>query len=98
MSNSPSENDVKPAESATASSDDRLVVAISSRALFDLAESHALFEREGLDAYRAFQMAHENDLLAPGIAFPLVRKLLHLNTLAPAAPRVEVTLLSRNSA
>lgn len=77
---------------------ERLVVAISSRALFDLAESHALFEREGLEAYREYQMAHENELLAPGIAFPLVRKLLRLNDLPPAAPRVEVILLSRNSA
>ena len=75
----------------------RLVVAISSRALFDLSESHALFEREGLEAYRAYQMTHENDLLAPGIAFPLVRKLLALNT-PSAPPRVEVILLSRNSA
>jgi 5'-nucleotidase len=73
-------------------------VAISSRALFDLSESHALYEREGLEAYRAYQMAHENDLLAPGIAFPLVQKLLRLNEPAPAAPRVEVILLSRNSA
>ncbi|MGH8040605.1 MAG: 5'-nucleotidase [Rudaea sp.] len=76
---------------------DRLVVAISSRALFDLAESHALFERAGLDAYRDFQMARENDLLAPGIAFPLVRKLLRLNE-GVEEPRVEVILLSRNSA
>ena len=43
---------------------DRLIVAISSRALFDLGESHALFENEGLDAYREFQMSRENDLLA----------------------------------
>jgi len=78
--------------------DNRLVVAISSRALFDLGDSHALFESEGLDAYREFQMAHENDLLAPGIAFPLVQKLLRLNDPAPAPPRVEVILLSRNSA
>jgi len=77
---------------------DRLVVAISSRALFDLSESHALYERDGLEAYRAYQMAHENDLLAPGIAFPLVQKLLRLNAPAPASPRVEVILLSRNSA
>jgi 5'-nucleotidase len=83
-----------PVESA----DDRLVVAISSRALFDLSESHALFEREGLDAYRAYQMARENELLAPGIAFPLVQKLLKLNRAQPEAPRVEVILLSRNSA
>jgi len=80
-------------------SDDRLVVAISSRALFDLSESHDLFEREGLDAYRGYQMARENDLLEPGIAFPLVRKLLRLNETGPAqAPHVEVILLSRNSA
>ena len=77
--------------------DDRLVVAISSRALFDLSESHSLFECEGLDAYRAFQIAHENDVLEPGVAFPLARKLLALNQPAPQTPRVEVILLSRNS-
>jgi 5'-nucleotidase len=77
--------------------DDRLVVAISSRALFDLGESHALFERDGLDAYRRYQMAREDELLAPGIAFPLVQKLLRLNA-TPTGTRVEVILLSRNSA
>lgn len=78
---------------------DPLIVAISSRTLFDMEESHLLFEREGLDAYASFQREHEDDLLAPGIAFPLVRKLLALNEGAPAeAPRVEVILISRNSA
>lgn len=82
----------------SSASTDPLIVAISSRALFDLEDSHALFEHEGLDAYAAFQREHEDDLLAPGIAFPLVRKLLALNVNAPAdAPRVEVILLSRNS-
>jgi 5'-nucleotidase len=77
---------------------DPLVVAISSRALFDLEDSHALFERDGLEAYAAFQRSHEDELLQPGVAFPLVRKLLALNREAPAdAPRVEVILLSRNS-
>ena len=77
--------------------DKRLVVAISSRALFDLGDSHALFEREGLDAYRAFQIEHEDDILKPGVAFPLVQKLLGLNRLAGDVPPVEVILLSRNS-
>lgn len=77
---------------------DKLVVAISSRALFDLGDSHELFERQGLDEYARYQIAHEDELLAPGIAFPLVQKLLRLNVLAPEAPRVEVILLSRNSA
>ena len=76
-----------------------LTVAISSRALFDLEDSHALFEREGIEAYAEHQRAKEDEVLEPGIAFPLVRKLLALNEGAPAeAPRVEVILLSRNSA
>lgn len=75
-----------------------LVVAISSRALFDLGESHELFEREGVDAFARYQIAREDELLAPGIAFPLVEKLLGLNRATSAVPRVEVILLSRNSA
>ena len=77
---------------------DHLIVAISSRALFNLGDSHELFEREGLEAYAQFQIDHEDELLQPGVAFPLVQKLLRINTLPPSAPRVEVILLSRNSA
>ena len=75
------------AEPGTASriDDGRLVVAISARALFDLSESHELFENEGLDAYRDHQMTRENELLSPGIAFPLVQKLLKLNAAVPAS-------------
>src|SRR5690606_26411707 len=77
---------------------DLLTVAISSRALFDLEESNTSFEAQGIDAYAEHQRSREDDLLEPGIAFPLVRKLLALNEGAPAdAPRVEVILLSRNS-
>lgn len=77
---------------------DLLTVAISSRALFDLEDSHSLFEAQGIDAFAAHQRSHEDDVLEPGIAFPLVRKLLALNEGAPPdAPRVEVILLSRNS-
>ena len=76
-----------------------LTIAITSRALFDLEESHELFEQEGIERYSQFQREHEDDVLEPGIAFPLVRKLLALNGHAPPeAPRVEVILLSRNSA
>jgi 5'-nucleotidase len=77
---------------------DKLVVAITARALFDLEKGHALFEDQGLEAYAKHQRTHEDDILEPGIAFPLVRKLLALNVGAPVdAPRVEVVLLSRNS-
>lgn len=80
-----------------------LTVAISSRALFDLEDSHRLFEASGIEAYAEHQRSHEDDVLEPGIAFPLVRKLLALNEGAgvqvdgTVAPRVEVILLSRNS-
>jgi 5'-nucleotidase len=78
--------------------DGRLVVAISSRALFDLEASNRVFEEQGVDAYWKYQREREDEILAPGVAFPLVRKLLALNALAPARPRVEVILLSRNTA
>lgn len=77
---------------------DRLIIAISSRALFDLDESHRVFVEEGVDAYCRYQIAHEEDVLAPGIAFPLVKKLLALNDAGTGPARVEVILLSRNSA
>ena len=74
---------------------DKLVIAISSRALFDLSDSHTVFERDGLEAFADYQRQHEEDILAPGEAFPLVKKLLALNA---DKTRVEVILLSRNSA
>jgi 5'-nucleotidase len=75
----------------------RLVVAISSRALFDLGESHRVFVDEGVEAYHAYQTARENEVLQPGVAFGLVRKLLALNDRLGDAGRIEVILLSRNS-
>lgn len=77
---------------------DKLVVAISSRALFDLSASHEIFMRQGIEAYCEYQIEHEEEALAPGSAFPLVRKLLALNRHDPDHPRVEIILLSRNSA
>jgi len=75
-----------------------MVIAISSRALFDLEESHRIFEKEGVEAYCRYQLEREHLILKPGTAFPLVQKLLHLNGLGQARERVEVILLSRNSA
>jgi 5'-nucleotidase len=77
---------------------EKLVIAISSRALFDLAESHAVFESEGVNAYCDYQTSREEEPLAPGIAFNMVKKLLALNNRNPKEPNVEVILLSRNSA
>lgn len=75
-----------------------LVVAISSRALFNLDESHTVFKNEGVEAYCRYQVEREEIPLEPGVAFSLVKKLLALNEHDPAHPRVEVILLSRNNA
>lgn len=77
--------------------DDKLVIAISSRALFDLIDSHQVFEGEGVEAYCKYQIEREDEPLAPGVAFELVKKLLALNSDNKANPKVEVILLSRNS-
>lgn len=77
--------------------DDKLVLAISSRALFDLSESHKVYLSSGVEAYRQYQIEHEDEILEPGDAFPLVEKLLNLNASLGRA-RVEVILVSRNSA
>lgn len=76
----------------------KLVVAVSSRALFDLDESHRIFEQQGKEAYCRYQIEHENELLQPGFGFSLVKKFLELNKAFPEAPLVEIILLSQNSA
>jgi len=75
--------------------DKPLVVAISSRALFDLADSHRLFLEQGIVAYREYQHEREDQALEPGPGFELAEKLLRLNSSVPNA--VELILLSRNS-
>lgn len=77
--------------------EDKLVVAISSRALFALEEADAVYRAQGLDAYREYQRAREDEPLHPGTAFPLVRGLLRLNSLAEKT-LVEVIIVSRNDA
>lgn len=75
--------------------DDKLVVGISSRALFDLEEENRIFEEEGLEAYAAYQRAHENDILKPGTAFPLIKALHKLN--ADGRYLTEIIVMSKNS-
>ena len=74
--------------------DGKLVVAISSRALFDFEDENRVFERDGEAAYIALQFARLDAPARQGIAFPLIKKLLAFNT--PKAQRVEVVILSKN--
>jgi 5'-nucleotidase len=72
----------------------QLVVAISSRALFDLEEENRVFEASDDRGYMALQLERLATAAAPGVAFSLVNKLLAFN--AGGAARVEVVILSRN--
>ena len=67
----------------SASLEGKLVVAISSRALFDFEEENMVFEQgDGKHkdrAYMALQLARLDQPAKPGVAFSLVRKLLAFN-------------------
>ncbi|WP_378957041.1 5'-nucleotidase [Pelosinus sp. sgz500959] len=76
--------------------DDKLVIAISSRALFDLAESNKIFEEKGEEEYTKYQIEHENELLQYGVAFPLIKKLLELRNPTTQETMVEIVLISKN--
>lgn len=82
---------------AVVESSKKLVIAISSRVLFDLDESHRIYERQGVEAYRDYQVEKENEVLPKGSAFSLVQKLLRINSTFNRE-LVDVVLLSRNSA
>ncbi|HOP89499.1 MAG: 5'-nucleotidase [Ottowia sp.] len=73
---------------------DQLVVAISSRALFDFEEENRLFEAGDAAAYMQMQLERIDVPAPPGVAFSLVRKLLAFNS--AERQRVEVVILSRN--
>jgi 5'-nucleotidase len=74
--------------------DGKLVVAISSRALFAFEDENRVFEAEGERAYIELQYSRLEVPAKEGVAFPLVKKLLAFNT--PRAQRVEVVILSKN--
>ena len=72
----------------------KLVVAISSRALFDFEEENRVFEQNDDRAYMNLQLERLDAPAKPGVAFSLVQKLLAFNS--PDSQRVEVVILSRN--
>jgi len=74
--------------------DGKLVVALSSRALFDFEEENRVFVENDDSVYMALQKERIDQPARPGVAFPLVKKLLAFN--AGGEHRVEVVILSRN--
>lgn len=92
--------------------ENRLIIGISTRALFDLRKENRIFEEEGVEAYARYQREHEEDILKPGPGFSLIKALLSLNNAVPdvfpgkgeakslketGRNRVEVVLMSKNS-
>lgn len=77
---------------------ERLVVGVSSSALFDMRESDAVFRRDGVEAYARYQEANLENTLLPGSAMPFIRRLLNLNDISTSERLVDVVIMSRNSA
>ena len=77
--------------------ENKLVVAVSSSALFDLTESDRVYNECGLEEYRRYQEENIDNPLDKGVAFPFVKRLLSFNDIFPNEQPVEVVLLSRNS-
>ncbi len=81
---------------AKAMLNNKMVIGISARALFDLTMEHELYEKEGVEAYCAYQITHEQEPLKPGPGFGLIRSLLGLNE-QQESELVEVIIMSHNS-
>jgi len=76
---------------------DKLVIAISSRALFNLEEENAIFDQEGLESYYKHQLKNLDNPLAKGSGFRFVQNLLAINERFNNK-LIEVIILSRNNA
>lgn len=76
---------------------DKLVIAVSSSALFDLSDSHHVFVQAGMEEYRRHQEEHLDVPFPHGVAFSFIRRFLHINEAFKKEQPVEVVLLSRNS-
>ena len=76
--------------------DKKMVIGVSSRALFDLTVENEIFETQGLRAYCTYQVEHEQEILKPGPGFQLIKALLRLNEYNKKN-LVEVIIMSRNS-
>ena len=75
----------------------KLVIAISSRALFNLEDENKIFEEKGLDEYYKYQIENEDLLPKKGTGFRLVKNLLRINDDFPNDKQVEVIIMSRNN-
>ena len=74
---------------------EKLVVATTSSALFDLRDEDEIFRTRGVEAFRKYQRQNRSKTPNIGPAFPFISRLLQVNH-SFEVPPVEVVLLSRN--
>lgn len=77
--------------------DEKLVIAVSSSALFDMQASDAVFRQDGEEEYKKYQQKNIDQPFEKGVAFPFVNRLLSLNLAFPDEQPIEVILFSKNS-
>ena len=70
----------------------KLVIAVSSSAFFDMQESDAIFRQDGEKAYKEYQRKNIDIPLETGVAYPFVKRLLSLNASFPEEKPIEVIL------
>ncbi len=75
----------------------KLVVGVSSNALFNLEKEDSIFENHGLEAFRQYQEQNKTRILDKGSAYPFIKRFLNINKYYPDEQPVEVVLLSKNS-
>jgi len=75
----------------------KLVVGVSSNALFNLEKEDEIFKTNGLKAYNRYQEQNKKKILEKGLAFPFIRRFLNINKVYKAEQPVEVVLMSKNS-
>jgi len=77
---------------------DKLVIGVSSRALFDLEDENKIFEEKGVDKYYKYQLENENKPLSKGTGYRLIENLLKINNyFKDEEKQVEVIILSKNN-
>jgi len=77
--------------------DKKLVVGVSSNALFDLQKEDQIFREKGIKEYRKFQIHNKDKIIKKGFAFPFVERFLRINQVYAEQLPVEVVILSKNS-
>ena len=76
--------------------EEKLVVAVSSTALFDFSAEHDVYRKLGVDEFRTYQREHRDEIPDRGAAFPFIQRLLYLNSVFSDEHPIEVVILSRN--